>query len=73
MAALLSDTKTSSVRVVLNPEKMVIKEAQRTFTYINLYGFACDLVISNRVLPDSVTDPYFAALKQAQARYGKTD
>jgi arsenite-transporting ATPase len=71
MAELLSDTKTSSVRVVLNPEKMVIKEAQRTFTYINLYGFACDLVISNRVLPDTVTDPYFAALKESQARYGK--
>ncbi|TAH54207.1 MAG: ArsA family ATPase [Chloroflexota bacterium] len=71
MAALLGDTKTSSVRVVLNPEKMVIKEAQRTFTYINLYGFACDLVISNRILPDSITDPYFAALKESQARYGK--
>ncbi len=71
MAELLSDTQKSSVRVVLNPEKMVIKEAQRVFTYINLYGFACDLVISNRVLPDSVTDPYFVALKKAQARYGK--
>jgi arsenite-transporting ATPase len=69
MHALLSDTKTSSVRIVLNPEKMVIKEAQRTFTYINLYGFACDLIVSNRVLPDSVTDTYFDALKVAQARY----
>jgi arsenite-transporting ATPase len=71
MAELLSDTKKSSVRVVLNPEKMVLKEAQRTFTYVNLYGFACDLVVSNRVLPDSVTDPYFTALKEAQAKYGK--
>lgn len=71
MADLLSDTKKSSVRVVLNPEKMVIKEAQRTFTYINLYGFACDLVVSNRVLPATVTDPYFAALKESQVRYGK--
>lgn len=71
MGALLSDTRKSSVRVVLNPEKMVIKEAMRTFTYINLYGFACDLVVSNRVLPDTVTDPYFTALKDAQARYGK--
>lgn len=71
MAALLSDTETSSVRVVLNPEKMVIKEAMRTFTYINLYGFSCDLVVSNRVLPASVNDPYFAALKDAQARHGK--
>jgi arsenite-transporting ATPase len=70
MADLLSDTKKSSVRVVLNPEKMVIKEAQRTFTYINLYGFACDLIVSNRVLPD-ITDSYFDALKESQARYGK--
>lgn len=71
MAELLSDTEKSSVRVVLNPEKMVLKEAQRTFTYINLYGFACDLVVSNRVLPDSITDPYFAVLKESQAKYGK--
>ena len=71
MHQLLSDTKTSSVRIVLNPEKMVIKEAQRTFTYVNLYGFASDLIISNRVLPASVNDPYFAALKDAQARYGQ--
>lgn len=71
MHKLLSNTKTSSVRIVLNPEKMVIKESQRTFTYINLYGFACDLVVSNRVLPDSITDEYFAALKEAQARYGQ--
>ncbi|HZQ05223.1 MAG TPA: ArsA family ATPase [Anaerolineae bacterium] len=71
MHTLLSDTKQSSVRIVLNPEKMVIKESQRTFTYINLYGFSCDLVVSNRVLPDSVTDHYFDALKDAQARYGQ--
>ncbi len=71
MHKLLSDTQTSSVRIVLNPEKMVIKESQRTFTYINLYGFACDLIVSNRVLPDSITDEYFTALKQAQARYGQ--
>ncbi len=38
---------------------------------MNLYGFACDLIVSNRVLPDTVTDPYFAALKLAQARYGE--
>ncbi len=71
MAALLSDTQKSSVRVVLNPEKMVIKEAQRTFTYINLYGFACDLIVSNRVLPDAITDSYFDVLKESQSRYGK--
>ncbi len=71
MHELLSDTNQSSVRLVLNPEKMVIKEAQRTFTYINLYGFSCDLVVSNRVLPDAVNDEYFRALKESQQRYGK--
>ncbi len=71
MHQLLSDTKKSSVRLVLNPEKMVIKEAQRTFTYINLFGFSCDLVISNRVLPDTVTDEYFSALKDSQQRYAR--
>ncbi|MGB8646564.1 MAG: ArsA family ATPase, partial [Anaerolineae bacterium] len=71
MHVLLSDTKQSSVRIVLNPEKMVIKEAQRTFTYINLYGFSCDLVVSNRVLPDTVDTDYFRALKDAQQRNGK--
>ena len=70
MHQLLADTKKSSVRLVLNPEKMVIKEAQRTFTYINLYGYSCDLVISNRVLPDAVNDGYFSALKESQQRYG---
>ncbi len=71
MHQLLADTQKSSVRLVLNPEKMVIKEAQRTFTYINLYGYSCDLVISNRVLPDAVSDDYFRALKESQGRYGK--
>jgi arsenite-transporting ATPase len=71
MHKLLADTRTSSVRIVLNPEKMVIKEAQRTFTYINLYGFACDLVISNRVLPPEAAEGYFAGFKQAQDRYAQ--
>ncbi len=71
MHQLLSDTQKSSVRLVLNPEKMVIKEAQRTFTYINLYGYSCDLITSNRVLPQAVSDEYFSALKESQQRYGK--
>lgn len=71
MHRLLADTDKSSVRLVLNPEKMVVKEAQRTFTYINLYGYSCDLVISNRVLPDTVSDEYFRVLKESQQRYGK--
>ncbi len=65
--ALLGDPETSSLRLVVNPERMVIKETQRTYTYLNLYGYAVDAVLCNRVIPDEVTDPYFAAWKQHQA------
>lgn len=70
MHQLLADTEQSSVRLVLNPEKMVIKEAQRTFTYLNLYGYSTDLIISNRIIPASVDDRYFNAWKGSQERYG---
>ena len=70
MHELLADPQLSSVRLVLNPEKMVIKEAQRTYTYLNLYGYSTDLIVSNRIIPASVGDQYFNAWKGAQARYG---
>jgi arsenite-transporting ATPase len=70
MHQLLADPQLSSVRLVLNPEKMVIKEAQRTFTFLNLYGYSTDLIVSNRIIPAAVGDQYFAAWKGAQARYG---
>lgn len=70
MHQLLAEPQKSSVRLVLNPEKMVIKEAQRTFTYLNLYGYSTDLIVSNRIIPASVGDQYFSAWKDAQARYG---
>lgn len=59
----------SSVRLVLNPEKMVIKEAQRTLTYLNLYGYGTDAVICNRLLPGDVRDGYFDAWKESQVKY----
>jgi len=71
MYRLLSDEKMSSVRLVVNAEKMVIKEAQRAFTYFNLYGYTTDAVICNRLLPDHLTDGYFAAWKETQANYYK--
>ena len=70
MHQLLADPQLASVRLVLNPEKMVIKEAQRTYTYLNLYGYSTDLIVSNRIIPASVGDQYFNAWKGAQARYG---
>ncbi len=64
--AMLTDPQLSSLRLVINPEKMVIKETQRTYTYLNLYGYATDAVLCNRILPDTVTDPYFAQWKDLQ-------
>jgi len=63
---LLSDRTVSSMRVVLNPEKMVVKEAQRAYTYLNLYGYSVDAIVCNRVFPDTLVDSYFATWKQAQ-------
>ena len=68
---LVTNPSISSVRLVLNPEKMVVKEAQRAFTYLNLYDLTTDAIISNRHIPDQVTDPYFAAWKESQARYSE--
>lgn len=69
MREILTDPARSSVRLVMNPEKMVIKEAQRTYTYLNLYGYVTDLVVCNRMLPESVQDGYFGQWKQSQAKY----
>lgn len=49
---VLSNPDVTSVRLVLNPEKMVIKEARRAYTYLQLYGYGVDSVIVNRILPD---------------------
>lgn len=67
MSVLLSDSSISSMRLVLNPEKMVVKEAQRAYTYLNLYGYSVDAVICNRVFPNELTDSYFDGWKRAQA------
>jgi arsenite-transporting ATPase len=67
MSVLLGDPQVSSMRLVLNPEKMVIKEAQRAFTYLNLYGYPVDAVICNRVFPQHLVDSYFDIWKSAQA------
>ena len=51
---------------MVNPDRMVVKEAMRTFTYLNLYGYLTDAVIVNRVFPDEVGDGYFAAWRAHQ-------
>ncbi len=63
---VLTDAQTTSVRLVVNPERMVIAEAQRTYTYLNLFGYRVDAVIANRLLPNEVSDPYFDRWKELQ-------
>ncbi|MBZ0279738.1 MAG: ArsA family ATPase [Anaerolineae bacterium] len=63
---MLTDPELSSIRLVVNPEKMVIKETQRTYTYLNLYGYATDAILCNRIIPAEVTDPYFTMWKANQ-------
>lgn len=65
MHELLADEERTSVRVVLTLEQVVIKEAQRAFTYFHLYDYPTDLVVVNRVLPDDV-GPYFRGWYEAQ-------
>jgi arsenite-transporting ATPase len=59
MGPMLQDPKQSSIRIVLNPERMVINESQRLYTYLGLFGFPVDAVVANRVLPPEARSPYF--------------
>ena len=54
---LLTDPERTSVRLVVNPERMVIAEARRTHTYLSLFGYRVDAVVANRLLPDAISDP----------------
>jgi arsenite-transporting ATPase len=66
---ILVDEKQSSVRLVVNAEKMVIAEARRTYTYLSLFGYRVDAIVANRIIPEDVTDPYFGKWKEIQAEH----
>ncbi|MGB0130843.1 ArsA family ATPase [Chlorobium sp.] len=66
---LLADGTKSTVRLVMNPEKMVIKESMRALTYLNLYGITVDSITINRVMPDQSSDPYFQRWRGIQQKY----
>src|SRR4051812_15955779 len=61
MHELLRDGSRVSMRLVMTPDRMVVAEAMRTFTYLNLYGYLTDAMIVNRVFPDELADGYFGA------------
>lgn len=69
MKEILEDTEKTTIRLIVNPEKMVIKEAQRAYMFFNLFGYAVDLVIVNRLLPPEVEDTYFTHWKELQQEY----
>ena len=66
MHELLRDSSSASIRLVMTPDRMVVSEAMRTFTYLNLYGYLTDAVVVNRVFPAEV-DGYFSAWRAVQA------
>ena len=66
---VLTDTATTSVRLVTNPEKMVLKESLRAHAYLSLYNVGTDMVVANRIIPSTVTDPFFKRWKENQEVY----
>jgi arsenite-transporting ATPase len=66
---LLTDTSLTSVRLVVNPERLVVAEARRTYTYLSLFGYRVDAVVANRLLPDAITDPWFQEWKLRHAEH----
>jgi arsenite-transporting ATPase len=65
---ILMDPKITTVRLVTNPEKIVLKETQRAFMYFCLYKMNIDAIVMNRILPQDLTDSYFTDWLEGQRR-----
>lgn len=63
---VLKDASVTTVRLVTNAEKMVVKESQRAFMYFSMFGMTVDGVVVNRLLPDEIHDPYLQHWKDLQ-------
>jgi arsenite-transporting ATPase len=68
---ILVDPEITTVRLITNPEKIVLKETQRAFMYFSLYKMNIDAIIMNRVLPDSIRETYFKDWRKSQKNYIK--
>ncbi|RUM34377.1 MAG: ArsA family ATPase [Archaeoglobus sp.] len=62
------ESRDTSVRIVMNPEKMVIRESERAFTYLNLFGYRVDCVVVNKIFPEVAGD-YFSEWLKIQREY----
>lgn len=69
---ILMDPERTSVRLVVNPERIVIAEARRTYTYLSLFGYRVDAVVANRLLPDAISDPWFERWKELHLEHLRT-
>ena len=68
MHELLRDASRVSMRLVMTPDRMVVAEAMRTYTYLNLYGYLTDAVVVNRVFPDELVGGLLRRLARRPAR-----
>jgi arsenite-transporting ATPase len=66
---LLTDGDITSARLVVNPERLVVAEARRTFTYLSLFGYHVDAVIANRILPAELDHPWLTQWRATQAAH----
>ena len=66
--AIMNDPEITSVRLVTNPEKMVLRETQRAFVYFSLHGLTVDAVIVNRLLPKAIADGWFDEWHKSQEK-----
>ncbi|HEY6991091.1 MAG TPA: TRC40/GET3/ArsA family transport-energizing ATPase [Bryobacteraceae bacterium] len=66
--AVLEDGAMTSVRLVTNAEKMVLRETQRAYVYFSLHGLVVDAIIANRLIPEEVTDAFFERWRESQRR-----
>jgi arsenite/tail-anchored protein-transporting ATPase len=69
LQTMIADHAVTTVRMVINPEKMVISEARRAFTYLNLFGFNTDAIVVNRVLPAEASTGYWSSWRDIHAKY----
>ncbi len=65
---ILTDSSTSSVRMVINPEKVVLRESLRMYTFLHLFGFSVDAIIVNRILP-KIRKGFGKRWRKLQERY----
>jgi arsenite-transporting ATPase len=68
---ILTNPKITTVRLITNPEKVVLKETQRAFMYFCLYKMHIDAIIMNRILPEQLSESYFKNWMQGQRQHYK--